>query len=101
MNSSLRLPGKVAIVTGGGSGFGESISHTFADHGARIVVADLNAETGNRVADALRAAGHEAIFCPVDVSRTDEMRAMVEAAVARFGRVDIMVNNAGMSHANR
>ena len=101
MNPSPRLPGKVAVVTGGGSGFGESICHTFADHGAKIVVADFNAEGGNRVVAALRAAGHEAIFTQVDVSRSEEMRAMVEAGVSRFGRIDIMVNNAGMSHTNR
>lgn len=101
MNNSPRLSGQVAIVTGGGSGFGESICELFAQHGAKIVVADFNADSGRRVADALQAAGHEALFCRVDVSRSDEMRAMVDAAVTRFGRVDVMVNNAGMSHPNR
>ena len=101
MNPTPRLFGKVAIVTGGGSGFGESISHVFAAHGAKIVVADLNPTAGARVVDALRSAGNEAIFCQVDVARSADVGAMVARAVAEFGRVDIMVNNAGMSHANR
>ena len=100
MNSAPRLASQVAIVTGGGSGFGESICQLFATHGAKIVVADFNAESGQRVADALQTAGHEAIFCRVDVSRSDEMGAMVQAAVQRFVLVDVMVNNAGMSNHN-
>ncbi len=98
---SSRLQNLVAVVTGGGSGFGESISHAFAAEGAQVVVADLNPEAGRRVADALTAAGHAAFFHPVDVSQSAAMAALVAATLARFGRLDIMVNNAGMSHANR
>jgi len=100
MNSSGRLKGQVAIITGGGSGFGESMAHMFACEGARIVVADLNAESAARVATALTSAGHLAISHGVDVSRSTDMRDLVEAALQRFGQIDIMVNNAGISHPN-
>lgn len=101
MSNPGRLQGLVAIITGGGSGFGEAMAHAFAREGARIVVGDLNVEAGDRVCAALVAAGHEAMACRVDVSQSDDMRALVAAALARFGQIDIMVNNAGMSHANR
>lgn len=77
------------------------MAHAFAREGARIVVGDLNVEAGDRVCAALVAEGHEAMACRVDVSQSDDMRALVAAALARFGQIDIMVNNAGMSHANR
>lgn len=101
MSNPGRLQGLVAIITGGGSGFGEAMAHAFAREGARILVGDLNVEAGDRVCAALVAAGHEAMACRVDVSQSDDMRALVAAALARFGQIDIMVNNAGMSHANR
>jgi 3-oxoacyl-[acyl-carrier protein] reductase len=99
MNPSGRLKDQVAIITGGGSGFGESMAHAFAREGARIVVADLNADGAARVTKALTDAGHRAIAQRVDVSRSDDMRDLVQAALQRFGQIDIMVNNAGMSHA--
>ena len=96
----MRLQGKRAIVTGGGSGFGESMAHTFANEGAKILVADLNAEAGARVAASLAAAGHAAISFRADVSKSSDMRDLVKAALDRFGQIDIMVNNAGISHPN-
>ncbi|MEO6874624.1 MAG: SDR family oxidoreductase [Opitutaceae bacterium] len=96
-----RLKNLVAVVTGGGSGFGESICHAFADQGARIIVADLNVAAGLRVAQALQSQGHEAESCQVDVSKSIDMARLVETAVKRFGRMDVMVNNAGMSHPNQ
>ncbi len=101
MSTNGRLKNVVAIVTGGGSGFGESICHTFADEGGKIVVADISVENGERVTKDLLAKGHEAVFCRVDVAKSAEMGAMVKAALARFGRIDVMVNNAGMSHPNQ
>lgn len=100
MISSGRLNNLVAIITGGGSGFGESMAHTFAREGARVVVADLNLVTATRVAAALTDAGHIAIAHRVDVSSSVDMRDLVQAAMTHFGQIDIMVNNAGMSHPN-
>jgi 3-oxoacyl-[acyl-carrier protein] reductase len=97
----MRLKDKVAIVTGAGSGFGEGIAKRFAQEGARLIVADINTESGERVAAALRQCGASAVFVRVDVSISTDMKRMVDAAVDSFGRVDILVNNAGMSHANQ
>ena len=88
-----RLDEKVALVTGGGSGIGEAICHAYAEQGARVIVADINAAGGQRVADALGEAGW---FRPVDVADRASVEAAVRAGVERFGRLDIMVNNAGL-----
>jgi len=100
MKSPGRLQNLVTIITGGGSGFGESMAHAFAEEGARIVIGDMNADAGARVAAALTAAGHAAISCRVDVSQSTDMHDLVQAALERFGQIDIMVNNAGISHPN-
>lgn len=97
----MRLTNLVAIVTGGASGFGESICRAFTAAGARVIVADINADLGEKVAAGLRAAGHDAMFCRTDVTKSSEMAAVVQAALARHGRLDIMVNNAGISHVNQ
>ncbi len=99
--SDLRLKGLVAVVTGAASGFGECISQEYAKRGAKVVVADLDLAKATTVANALVAKGHEALACEVDVASSDAMKALVAAAVAKFGRIDVWVNNAGMSHANR
>jgi 3-oxoacyl-[acyl-carrier protein] reductase len=90
-----RLEGKVAIVTGGGSGFGAGIATKFVAEGARVLVADLDAAGGERVANAL---GANARSLRVDVSRAADAKAMVDAARDHFGGLDILVNNAGMGH---
>ena len=97
----MRLLNLIAIVTGGASGFGESICQTFAANGAKVAVADIDAEKGEAVAAALRAQGHEAIFCRVDVAKNDEMKSLVATVLRHYGRLDLMVNNAGISHANQ
>ena len=91
----MRLKDKIAIVTGAGSGFGEGIARKFVAEGARVLVADRDAAAAARVADAL---GANARAVTVDVSRSAEVKAMVEAAQAHFGGLDVLVNNAGIGH---
>jgi 3-oxoacyl-[acyl-carrier protein] reductase len=98
--SEMRLEDKVAIVTGAGSGFGAGIARRFAQEGARVVVNDLNEEGGESVASDIRRQGGEAYFVRADVSDSDSVRRLVAAALERFGGLDIMVNNAGVTHRN-
>lgn len=97
----MRLKDKVAIITGGGSGFGEGMSRRFAEEGAKVVVNDINVEGGKRVAEEIKKAGGTAVFQKGDVTRDAQVKAMVAAAMKRWGRVDIMVNNAGFTHRNQ
>ncbi len=89
-----RLKDRVAIVTGAGQGIGRGIARRFAREGARVVVAEINAETGPRTTAELEELGAEALFVPTDIGRLDRVDAMVDAALERFGRVDVLVNNA-------
>ncbi len=91
-----QFDGKVAIVTGGASGIGAACSTTFARGGAKVVVADLNEELGNGLVSEIKAIGGDAIFTRTDVSRPEDVEAMVDAAMRSFGRLDIAVNNAGI-----
>lgn len=94
----MRLKDKVVIVTGGASGFGRGMAERFYAEGASLLVADLNAGGAETVASAL---GSRAEGIAVDVARADQVQAMVERALARFGRIDAIVNNAGYTHRNR
>jgi 3-oxoacyl-[acyl-carrier protein] reductase len=96
-----RLAGKVAIVTGAGSGFGEGIAARFAAEGARVLVNDLRADAAERVADAIRAAGGEAVAAGGDVSRGEDVHELRDACLAAFGALHVVVNNAGTSHRNQ
>lgn len=93
----MRLSGKTAIVTGGSMGIGRAIAERFAREGARVVLASRNAEMGEAVAAAIRAVGGEAGFVRTDVSDEEQVRALVEATLARYGGLDILVNNAGIA----
>jgi len=92
-----RLANKIAIVTGAASGFGEGIAKRFAQEGAKVVVADLNFRGAERVAAEI---GENAVPVQTDVSQRAEFDEMLRVAVDRFGRVDVMVNNAGFTHRN-
>jgi len=93
--SEMRLRDKVAIVTGGGSGFGEGIARKFVTEGAQVLIADRDAEAGARAAAAL---GAHVRSIAVDVSNAADVRAMVDAAQQHYGGLDILVNNAGVGH---
>ena len=94
----MRFDGRTVIVTGAGSGFGEAIATRFAREGARVVLADVNEENGRRVAAAIAAEGGTARFVRTDVSRSAEVKAMIDLALSAFGGLDVLVNNAGFSH---
>lgn len=96
----MRLAGKVAIVTGGGSGFGEGIARRFAAEGAAVVIGDLNLAAAEKVAGDINKAGQKALPVAADVSQNVQMKALVEKTVEAFGGIDIMVNNAGMPQRN-
>jgi NAD(P)-dependent dehydrogenase (short-subunit alcohol dehydrogenase family) len=92
----LRFADQVAIVTGAGNGIGLALAHAFAAEGATVVVADINAASGQRAVEEISAAGGKAISIPTDVSDEAQVEAMVEATVDRLGQIDILVNNAGI-----
>ena len=107
----MRLENKVAVITGAGSGIGRESALLFAREGARVVVVDVNDSAGEAVASEiresggqaavaeLRAGGGEAIYVRADVSKAEDAESMVKAAEDAFGRLDILFNNAGISHA--
>jgi NAD(P)-dependent dehydrogenase (short-subunit alcohol dehydrogenase family) len=96
---NLEFKGKVALVTGGSSGIGEACAMTFAQKGAKVVVADIDEENGKSVVEQIQEEGGEAIFLTVDVSDHEGVKKMVEDTVDAFGRLDYAVNNAGIGGA--
>ena len=97
----MELDGKVAIVTGAGSGFGAGIARRFAQAGAAVLLADLNGQAASQVAGEIAAAGGRSHAVQTDVTKSAEVAAMVAAARDQLGGLHIMVNNAGVSHHNQ
>jgi len=93
----MKLKDQVAIVTGGGRNIGEAIARLFAAEGARIAIIDMDKTRGERVAGEITAAGGEAAAFVTDVSKGSDVEAAIKAIVARFGRIDILVNNVAIS----
>ncbi|HLB14052.1 MAG TPA: glucose 1-dehydrogenase [Burkholderiales bacterium] len=94
----MRLKNKVALVTGAGSGFGEGIASRFAEEGAKVMVNDIHVTGAERVAAAIRKSGGTAEFVQADVAVAGDWAAMVHAALGAYGRIDVVVNNAGWTH---
>jgi NAD(P)-dependent dehydrogenase (short-subunit alcohol dehydrogenase family) len=91
-----RLSGKVAVITGAASGIGRATALLFSGEGASIVMADVNADAGKRVADEITQSGGPAFFEAIDVTSAADCRRMIEHAIPKFGRIDILFNNAGI-----
>ena len=94
----MRFQHKVVLVTGAASGFGAAIARRFAAEGAAVVVADIDEVGGKEVVAAIESDGGRALFTRTDVSRSEDVAAMVDAGVRRFDGLDVLVNNAGFSH---
>jgi glucose 1-dehydrogenase len=95
----MKLRDKVAIVTGATKGIGLACAQEFAQEGARVVLSGRTESLGGAAAEGIRAAGGDAIFVPCDVSRKDQVDALVQATVQHYGRIDIVVNSAGVNHS--
>ena len=92
----MRLQNKIAIITGAGSGIGQSIALSFIKEGAKVIVADWKEEGGTETAGQIKKEGGEVVFVKTDVSKTADIEQMVKICLDNFGRVDILVNNAGV-----
>ncbi len=97
----MRIQNKVVIVTGAGGGIGEGIAKRLAQEGGKVVVNDINKAMGERVVAEITKAGGTALFFAADVTKSADMKALVDAAVSHYGKLDVMVNNAGWTHRNR
>src|SRR5262245_63713713 len=95
------LRNKTAVVTGAASGIGRAMAEAFAGEGMRLVLADIEAEQLGQVALALGASGASVIAVPTDVSKAEQVQALADRAVAEYGRVDVVCNNAGVAMSGR
>ena len=93
----MRLKDKISIITGAGQGIGKATAIKFAHEGAKVIVCDINPTNANQTAAEIQAQGGEAIAFTVDVTNKETIRAMVAAVVAKYGRIDTLVNNAGIT----
>ena len=91
---------KVVVITGSASGIGYEIGKTFAENGSKVVLTDLNAEGVEKAAENLRGLGYEAIGLKADVTSEEDIKNMIETAHKTYGRVDVLINNAGLQHVS-
>lgn len=96
-NMQERLDGRLAIVTGAGQGIGKAVALRLAQEGANVVVADINSQSAERTAEEIRALDRQALTCSVNVVMLSEIQSMVDRAAGEFGRIDILVNAAGVA----
>ncbi len=92
----MRVKDKVVIITGGGSGIGKETGLLFAREGAKVVVADVNEKAGAETVDTIKNAGGEALFAKLDVSNREQTKQVVKDTIAKYGRIDVLINNAGI-----
>ena len=93
----MKLKDRVSIITGGNSGIGRSTALLFASEGSKVVIAGRNLARGKEVVDAIKKANGEALFVRTDVSKSPDVRKLVAATVDRFGKIDVLFNNAALS----
>jgi NAD(P)-dependent dehydrogenase (short-subunit alcohol dehydrogenase family) len=96
----MRLHGKVALITGGGSGIGRETALLFAAEGAQVVIADVNHTAGEAVVREVETAGGEAVYAAANVSKAADCEAMVQMAERTFGKLNVLFNNAGIMHSD-
>jgi NAD(P)-dependent dehydrogenase (short-subunit alcohol dehydrogenase family) len=99
--SDQRLKGKVSIITGSGKGIGRAEAILFASEGSKIVVADTNTESGIETVKMIKDKGGEAVFFQVDITKTEEVKALIEFCVNTYGKLNVLVNNAGIHLGGR
>lgn len=92
----MSLQNKVAIITGAGRGIGRAAAMRFAKEGAKVVVAEIDSKEGKETVDLIKAAEGEAFFIQVDITRTDDAKKMIDSAIEKYGRLDVLFNNAGI-----
>jgi len=96
-NKEKRLYGKVAIVTGSSRGIGEAIAIRFAEEGATVVIADINENLSSQVVNKIKSIGSDSIYIHTDVSKEEDVKNVVASIISKFGKLDVLVNNAGVS----
>jgi len=95
----MRLKDKVSIITGAAQGIGQACAQEFAKEGAHVVLADINTELGERSAAEIRANGGEAVFISCDVSQNAQIQNLIQQTLEKYGRIDVVMNNAGVNHS--
>lgn len=98
MHPAANVKGKRILITGGASGIGAASAMLLASRGAKLVIADMSQEQGEKVAQEAKTKGHEIVFHPVDVTDSKQIRALFQFTVDTFGGVDVVINNAGIDH---